>query len=124
MAITINHDLDQGTDFSFIATRKDSDGFAVAITGGATAYCQMRKFYSSSSSVNLKTTILGAGSTGEILVSLGATGTSGVKGGVYFYDVELHVTPLNGAGAALSSYPNVYRIVQGMITVYPEVTKI
>ena len=121
MAVTINHDLDQGTDFSFVATRKDSDGFAVAITGGATAYCQMRKFYSSSTAVTFNTSI--TGSTGEILVSLGATGTSGVKGGIYFYDVELHVTPKNGAGAAVD-VTKVYRIVQGMITVYPEVTKI
>lgn len=121
MAITINHDLDQGTDFSFIATRKDSDGFAVAITGGATAYCQMRKFYSSSSAVTFNATI--TGSTGEIVVSLGATGSSGVKGGVYFYDVELHVTPKDGSGNAVSN-TKVYRIVQGMITVYPEVTKI
>jgi len=121
MAITINHDLDQGADFSFIATRKDSDGFAIEITGGATAYCQMRKFYSSSSSTTLNTQITGA--TGEILVSLGATGTSGIKSGVYFYDVELHVTALNGSGVGIPP-TKVYRIVQGMITVYPEVTKI
>ena len=121
MAISINYDLDQGTDFSFIATRKDSDGFAVAITGGATAYCQMRKFYTSSTAVTFNTSI--TGSTGEVLVSLGATGTSGVKAGVYFYDVELHITPKDGSGVAVSS-TKVQRIVQGMITVYPEVTKI
>ena len=121
MAISINYDLDQGTDFSFIATRKDSDGVAVAITGGATAYCQMRKFYTSTTAVTFNTSITGA--TGEIVVSLGATGTSGVKAGVYFYDVELHITPLSPTGAAVSS-TKVQRIVQGMITVYPEVTKI
>ena len=121
MAISINYDLDQGTDFSFIATRKDSDGFAVAITGGATAYCQMRKHFSSSSAVTFNASITGA--TGEVLISLGATGSSGVKGGVYFYDVELHITPKSGAGVAVDS-TKVYRIVQGMITVYPEVTKI
>lgn len=121
MAISINYDLDQGTDFSFIATRKDSDGFPVAITGGATAYCQMRKFYTSSSAVTFNASVTGA--TGEVLVSLGATGTSGVKAGVYFYDVELHITPKDGSGTAVSS-TKVQRIVQGMITVYPEVTKI
>lgn len=121
MAISINYDLDQGTDFSFIATRKDSDGFAVAITGGATAFCQMRKHYSSTSAVTFNTAI--TGSTGEILVSLSATGSSGVKGGVYFYDVELHITPKDGAGNGIPP-TKVYRVVQGMITVYPEVTKI
>lgn len=121
MAISINYDLDQGTDFRFIATRKDSDGFPLAITGGATAYCQMRKYFTSPTAVTLNATITGG--PGEIVVSLGATGTSGVKGGVYFYDVELHVTPKDGAGAAVDS-TKVYRVVQGMITVYPEVTKI
>jgi hypothetical protein len=121
MAISINYDLDQGTDFSFIATRKDSDGFPVAITGGATAYSQMRKFYSSSSAVTFNTTVTGV--TGEVLVSLAATGTSGIKGGVYFYDVELHITPKDGSNNAVGS-TKVSRIVQGMITVYPEVTKI
>lgn len=121
MAISINYDLDQGTDFRFVATRKDGDGFAVAITGGATAYCQMRKFYTSSTAVTFNAAITGG--TGEILVSLGATGTSGVKGGVYFYDVELHITPKDGSGNAVDG-TKVQRVVQGMITVYPEVTKI
>lgn len=121
MAISINYDLDQGADFSFVATRKDTDGFSIAITGGATAYCQMRKFYTSTSAVTLNTSIQGA--TGEILVSLGATGTSGIKAGVYFYDVELHITPKDASNNSILPM-KVYRVVQGMITVYPEVTKI
>lgn len=121
MAISINRDMDQGTNFRFIATRKDDDGFALAITGGCTAYCQMRKFYSSTAYHTLAASVTGA--TGEILVTMGATATAAVKAGVYFYDVEAHITPLNGAGAPIST-PYVQRIVQGMVTVYPEVTRI
>jgi hypothetical protein len=121
MAISINRDMDQGTNFRFVATRKDDDGFAVAITGGCTAYCQIRKFYSSTAYHDLVATITGG--TGEIVVTMGATGTAGVKAGVYFYDVELHTTPVSGTGAAVSP-TTVQRIVQGMVTVYPEVTRI
>ena len=52
------------------------------------------------------------GGTGGIIVSLGATGTASIKQGIYFYDVELH-----------GSDNSVQRLVQGMITVYPEVTR-
>jgi len=121
MAISINRDMDQGSNFRFIATRKDDNGFALGITGGCTAYCQIRKFYSSSAYHDLVATITGG--TGEVLVTMGATATAAVKAGVYFYDVEVHTTPLNGAGASVST-TTVQRIVQGMVTVYPEVTRI
>lgn len=113
--------MDQGANFRFVATRKDDDGFALSITGGCTAYCQMRKFPSSSAYTTMIASITGG--TGEIQVSLGATATAAIKSGVYFYDVELATTPKNGAGVAVGD-TTVQRIVQGMVTVYPEVTKI
>jgi hypothetical protein len=121
MAISINRDMDQGSNFRFIATRKDDNGFALAITGGCTAYCQMRKFYSSDAYISLIASVTGG--TGEVAVSLGPTGTAAVKAGVYFYDVELQMVPLSGTGSRTGDTV-VQRIVQGMVTVYPEVTKI
>ena len=121
MAISINRDMDQGSNFRFVATRKDDNGFPLAITGGCTAYCQMRKFYSSDAYISLIASITGG--TGEVAVSLGPTGTAVVKAGVYFYDVEVHTTPKSGAGTAVGE-TTVQRIVQGMVTVYPEVTRI
>lgn len=111
MATTVNHDMDQGTNFAFNVVAKDSNGNPRNISSGCTAYSQMRKFYSSSSYVTLDASI--TGTTGNIRVSLSATGTAAVKDGTWFYDVELHSN--NGL--------TVERIVQGMITVYPEVTK-
>jgi hypothetical protein len=112
MAISINHDMDQGANFSFTHTVKGNDNIPIDISNGYTAYAQMRRFYSSTNAVSLNASI--TGSTGQVLVSLGATATSGVKAGVWFYDLELHS---NGSNT-------VQRLVQGMITVYPEVTKI
>ena len=112
MAQTINRDMDQGSNFSFDYVVKGTNGQPTNIASGHTAYAQMRKFYSSSSAVNLTASI--TGSTGNIRVSLGVTGTAAVKGGIWYYDVELH-----SSGSA-----TVARLVQGMVTVYPEITKI
>lgn len=112
MAISINHDMDQGANFSFTHIVRGNDNVPTDISSGYTAYAQMRRFYSSTNVVTLNASI--TGSTGNILVSLGATGTAAIKPGVWFYDLELHS---NGSA-------NVQRLVQGMITVYPEVTKI
>ena len=111
MATSINHDMDQGANFLFSVTAKNSSGDPINISSGCTASCQMRKHYTSTAYTNLTASITGA--TGNIDISLGATASSAVKPGVYFYDVELQSN--NGA--------TVQRVVQGMITVYPEVTK-
>lgn len=112
MAISINHDMDQGANFSFTHIVKGNDNLPLDISSGYTAYAQMRKHYSSTNAVTLNASI--TGSTGNILVFLGATGTAAVKPGIWFYDLELHS---NGS-------TTVQRLVQGMITVYAEVTKI
>lgn len=110
MAISINQDMDQGADFAFRILANDDNGNPINLGAGYTANSQMRKFYSSESAITLNTSITGG--TGYILVSLSATGTSQVKAGTWFYDVELQ-------------YGNsVQRLVQGMINVYPEVTRI
>ena len=112
MAVSINRDMDQGSDFSFSYTVRGSDGLPKDISDGYTAYSQMRRFYSSTTGFDLTTSI--TGSTGSVTISLSASQTKNIKSGVWFYDVELHS---NGSA-------NVQRVVQGMITVYPEVTKI
>lgn len=104
--------MDQGASFSFNILTKDTTGAALNLATGYTAFAQMRKYYSSDAAITLTTSITGG--TGYIYVSLGPTGTAAIKPGVYFYDVELH------SGGSTT----VQRLVQGMITVYPEVTKV
>lgn len=112
MAASVNHDMDQGSDFSFLIIAKDAVGIPIDISTGYTASCQMRRYYTSTSAVTLSSSITGG--TGFILVSLSATGTAAVKSGTWFYDVEL--TSNNGN--------SVQRLVQGMIYVHPEITRI
>lgn len=110
MAISVNHDMDQGSNFLFSVVAKGATGVPLDLSSGYTAYSQMRRYPSSKTAVTLSASI--TGSTGNILVSLSATGTAAVKEGVWFYDVEI------------AKGTNVQRVVQGMITVYPEVTRI
>lgn len=112
MAVSINHDMDQGANFSFALIARDTNGNPIDLSSGCTAHCQMRKSYGSSSYHALNASLTGG--TGYITVSLGATGTANIKAGTYFYDVELH----SNAGQT------VQRLIQGMITVYPEITRI
>ena len=112
MAETINRDMDQGSNFSFDYVVKGTNGQPTDLSSGYTAYSQMRKFYTSTTAVTLAAAI--TGSTGNIRVSLGATGTAAVKAGIWYYDVELH----SDGGDTVN------RVVQGMVTVYPEITKI
>ena len=112
MAISINYDIDQGSNFSFSIRANDTNGNALDISSGYTANAQMRKYYSSNTAITFTTSITGG--TGYISVSLGATATAAIKAGTYFYDVELQSS--NGTV--------IQRLVQGMMTVYPEVTRI
>lgn len=119
MATSVNYDMDQGADFSFTLTVRNDDGTPKNIQFDYSLYCQMRKYYTSSNAITLTAVKINDGVGGEVKISATAAQTSSVKPGVYFYDVELHASSSN------SSEPNIKRRVQqGMITVYPEVTKV
>ena len=112
MASTVNHNMDQGSDFAFSIFARDATGNAVDLSTGYAVNSQMRRHYSTQSYVSLTTQITGG--TGYIFVSLGATATAGISPGRYFYDVEL--SSLDGG--------SVQRLVEGIVTVHPEVTRI
>ena len=71
----------------------------------------MRKSHSSLNFVELDVSITNI-TGGNITISKSATATSGITAGRYVYDVEI----FNNAG-------NVKRIIEGVATVLPEVTK-
>lgn len=116
MAASVNYDMDQGADFSFTLTAKNDDGTAKDILFEYSILGQMRKYYTSTTAINLTCTKI-TSSTGSIKVSLTAAQTAEIKPGVYFYDIELKASPI-------APEPNsVKRLQQGMITVYPEITR-
>lgn len=110
MAIKANLVIDQGSTFSATIDVTDSAGAVFNLTGYTVA-AQMRKNYASSSAVNF--TASQNGLYGQITLSLLHTATATLEPGRYLYDVE--ITSSGGA---------VIRVVEGIVTVTPGMTRV
>ena len=108
MASKANLYIDQGTTFTTTVTVTDDDGNALDLNG-YTGAAQIRKHYTSSNSLNFTVAITPA--TGEVTLSLTANATANLVAGRYVYDCELTT------GVSVS------RIVEGIVTVTPQVTR-
>jgi len=107
MATKANIVIDQGSTFaSSIDILDDND--EPVVLNNYTARGQIRKHYSSTNSVSFTTTL----SNGSLVISLTAAQTANIVAGRYVYDLEL-VDPSN----------TVLRILEGIVTVTPEVTR-
>ena len=109
MATKANLVIDQGSTFSTDLTLTDENGDVMALNG-YTANSQIRKWYTSTTpaatfapSINVE--------SGQITLNLTSNQTSNLVAGRYVYDVEL------------VSNSDVSRIVEGIITVTPQVTR-
>lgn len=111
MAVVSNLSIDQGTSYSVTIEVTDDTGTPRNLSG-YTARSQMRRSYYTNSNVSFMANIFNP-AEGEITLSLTNTQTSNLRQGRYVYDVEL----------VLTSTGNVERIVEGIVTVYPEVTR-
>ena len=107
MASKANLVIDQGTTYSVTINLDDENGDPLNI-GGYSSRAQMRKHYTSSNAVTFSTAL----ANGELTLSLTANQTSNIVSGRYVYDAEL----IDASG-------NVTRIVEGIITVTPEVSR-
>lgn len=110
MATVSNLAIDQGTTYTVTITVTDDTGTARNLAG-YTARSQMRRSYYTTANTAFTANIDNP-SVGEIELSLTSTQTSSLKPGRYVYDVEL-----------VSNTTTVERIVEGIVTVYPEATK-
>ena len=110
MATKANLVVDQGTTFSTTLTLTDDYGDPLILSGFAVS-SQLRKWYTSSNSVAFAA--VSNTSTGTITLSLSSNQTSSLVAGRYVYDVELTETSSNA----------VSRIVEGIVTVTPQVTR-
>jgi len=111
MATVFNLAIDQGTDYSTTIQVNDDTGSARDLTGFF-ARGQMRRSYASISNVQFTATI-SAPVEGEVVISLPNAKTANLRYGRYVYDIELVE---NASG-------NVERILEGIVTIYPEVTR-
>lgn len=109
MATKANLVIDQGSTFSTDLTLNDEYGDPLVLSG-YTASSQIRKWYTSSIPAATFTTSINVESA-AITLSLTATQTSALVSGRYVYDVEIN------------SGNEVSRIVEGIVTVTPQVTR-
>lgn len=109
MATKSNLVIDQGSTFSTDLTLTDENGDPIDLVG-YTANSQIRKWYTSSTPSATFTTAINT-QIGVITLSLTANQTSNLVSGRYVYDVEIN------SGAEVS------RIVEGIVTITPQVTR-
>ena len=109
MAVKGNLVIDQGSDFTTTITVTDDEGNVVDLTG-YTGAAQMRKHYTSSAQTAFTVSITAV--TGEVSLSMNAATSGNVTPGRYVYDCEI-----------TSAANVVSRIVEGIVTVTPQVTR-
>ena len=112
MAIKANLVIDQGATFSAIIDVVTTGG-GVFNLGTYGHKAQMRKNYNSSTAIEITTDKVGDGSTGQLALSMSAANTTTIEPGRYLYDV---VIISNSSGAVI-------RVVEGIVTVTPAMTR-
>lgn len=110
MAATAYLDIDQGSDFTSEMTLENDDGTPMNISG-FNIRSQFRKSYNSVIGYDFVTTIINA-AQGKFTLSLSGVASSAIKPGRYLYDVEVY-------GSQTKT-----RVVEGVITISPEITRI
>lgn len=111
MAAVANLSIDQGATFSSDITVKDINGNVFDLTG-YTAVAKLAKGYSSTRTRTVMGTSFATDrTTGVLTISLTANQTAALDPERYVYDVEI-----------TSSTGTVTRVLEGIITVRPEVS--
>jgi len=112
MAAIANLIIDQGANFSSDVTVKDANGNAFDLTG-YTTQAKLAKGYSSTRTRTSMTSVIGTdAASGVVALELTATQTAALDAERYVYDVEITQT----------STGVVTRVIEGLITVRPNVT--
>ena len=112
MAAIANLIIDQGANFSSDVTVKDANGNAFDLTG-YTTQAKLAKGYSSTRTRTSMTSVIGTdAASGVVALALTATQTAALDAKRYVYDVEITQT----------STGVVTRVIEGLITVRPNVT--
>jgi len=107
---TVNLDIDQGCTFEKVITAQNTAGSNVSISSGTVAAKLRHSKFSSNNIQNFSTSISGS----NVTISMAATDTANVLANrQYVYDVEY----------TQSGGTTVERLVEGNVTISPEVTR-
>jgi hypothetical protein len=106
--------VEQGTDWQIILNLTNNDGTAYDLTGYTNPKCQIRDSFSAANAIDVTVSMNSDQSDGEISLSLTNTETSNISfsdnKGVW----DLEIDDVSG---------NTRRLVQGEVTIKPEVTR-
>jgi hypothetical protein len=111
MATISNLFVDAGSDYSNIITVSSTNGQPLNLSGYTVA-SQMRKSYSSSTVYAFTASVYDA-ANGKVRLQLSASNSSVIPAGRWLYDVEI----TSSAGAKT-------RVVEGIVTITPQITQI
>jgi hypothetical protein len=111
MATISNLFVDAGSDYSNIITVSSTNGQPLNLSGYTVA-SQMRKSYSSSTVYAFTASVYDA-ANGKVRLQLSAANSSVIPAGRWLYDVEI----TSGAGSKT-------RVVEGIVTITPQITQI
>ena len=103
--------VDQGSTFENSLDLLNDDGTPYNLTGCSLSSQIRKSYYSSNATANLTISIVSA-VNGNANITLNSATTTNITAGRYLYDVKL--TDANN---------NVTRIVEGILTITPQVTK-
>lgn len=108
MAVKANITIDQGSSFETTLDVTDDNGDPINLTG-YTGAAQMRKHYTSSNSFAFTVAI--NPTAGVVTLTMSANATANIVSGRYVYDCEL------------TTGNTVSRVLEGIVTVTPQVTR-
>ena len=111
MASQVELYCDQGSDFSITLDLTNDDGTAINVANYTFSSSIRKSYYSSGVTANLSVSVLD-NANGNIRLSLNSATTANIKAGRYLYDVKM----VDGSSV-------VSRVIEGIITVYPQITK-
>lgn len=112
MAMTAYLDIDQGSDFTVTIDLENDNGTPMNLAG-AQIYSQFRKSFSSSVAYQFTCEVVDQ-NNGKFSLKLPGTDSSAIRPGRYLYDVEIY-NPISQSKS---------RVVEGIVTINPEITKI
>ena len=111
MASILNQVIDQGATYSKQITVYENDGTTIQDLTSYTSTAYIRKNYTSTAKEIINATN-NSPTNGIIVMSLTAVQTAALKSGRYVYDLQI-----------TAADTTVTRVLEGIITIKPEVTK-
>ena len=111
MASFLELSCDQGADFSVNLDLTNDDGSTINVSKYTFSSSIRKSYYSANVTANLTVAIANAAS-GAVTLSMNAETTANIIAGRYLYDIKM-----------VRSDSSVSRVVEGIITVFPQVTR-